>query len=93
METVDRIIHWTLVVLVGIALGSGVVALAVGEVNIAEVEGKYREPTREEQLDNLRAQAMRHAMHALYLADQAGRFEERLRCEQIYDVEISSESK
>lgn len=54
---------------------------------------KHREPTKEEQIGMVQQYALQRAIESLQAARQAGIWEERLRCEQIYDVEISSGGK
>ena len=50
---------------------------------------KYREYSSEEKLNLVKAEALKSAVRALYLSEQAGIYEERIRCAQIYDRSIS----
>jgi len=85
---VNKIIKVVTFFLAGYFIGYYGVKLAYGEVNIAEVEGKYQEPDRADLVQWANTRAVRLSVEALQLAYQAG----YIQALHDYNIEESSET-
>lgn len=74
-------------VLTAFSLAFAVTTYVRGEVNIAEVEGKYQEPDQAALIEWAKTQATKHALTGLDMAYQAG----YLQAQIDFDIISSSE--